>query len=41
VRGAVTAAWCALVLIVALVGQTVWLRFKHRGGWVTDAPDHA
>ncbi|MUV12918.1 hypothetical protein [Noviluteimonas gilva] len=41
VRGAVTAAWCALVLIVALVGQTVYLRFKHRGGWVTDAPDHA
>jgi hypothetical protein len=39
VRGATAASWCALVLAVALVGQTVWLRFKHRGGWVTNAPD--
>lgn len=37
VSGAVAAAWLALVLAVALVAQTAWLRFKHRGGWVTDA----
>ena len=36
VRGAVTAAWCALVLIVALVGQTVWLRLSIAAdGWPT------
>ena len=35
-RGAVAASWCALALAVALVGQTVWLRFKNRGGWVTN-----
>jgi len=35
-RGAVGASWCALALAVALVGQTVWLRFKYRGGWVTN-----
>lgn len=36
-RGADGAAWCALALLVALVSQTVWLRFKWRGGLVTDA----
>lgn len=35
--GADGAAWCALVLLVALVGQTVFLRFKWRGGLVADA----
>lgn len=35
--GATAAAWCALALAVVLVAQTVWLRFKHRGGLVADA----
>jgi hypothetical protein len=37
VRGAAVTAWLALALAVVLVAQTAWLRFKHRGGWVTDA----
>jgi hypothetical protein len=37
VPGAMVTAWCALALVVVLVAQTGWLRFKHRGGWVTDA----
>jgi hypothetical protein len=37
VRGAMVAAWCALALAVVLIAQTAWLRFKHRGGLVTDA----
>jgi hypothetical protein len=35
--GANGAAWCALALLVVLVAQTVWLRFKWRGGLVPDA----
>ena len=37
VRGAFAASWFALALAVALIGQTVWLRFKWRGGLVADA----
>jgi len=37
VRGSTAAAWCALALAVVLVAQTVWLRFKYRGGLVADA----
>jgi hypothetical protein len=37
VRGAFAASWCALALAVVLIAQTVWLRFKWRGGLVADA----